>query len=119
MSGKGVISVRLPHSLLAATNKSAAVHSISIHEVTARIFDRIPSLTDDELMGLPEPPVELENSRVSLHLGSDTAEQVIEAAFAADLSTSNIVRRVLHGILVAGTIEFVQRGKTWQLRVIS
>jgi hypothetical protein len=60
MSGDGVISVRLPLSLLGAFRTAAAGQNLTIHEAARRLIAFISDLTQDELIKLKEPPHEFD-----------------------------------------------------------
>ena len=84
-----------------------------------RLLDRLPSLKQTDLLSLRDPPTEQDNPRVSLHVGWDCVDFLSEATDGSPLRNSAIVRRLLYGLLVDGTVEFVQRGEHWELQVIS
>ena len=65
MSGDGLISARIPRSLLQALQASAQRQGISLHEAARRLTDKLPSLTQADLRGLKEPPREPDSPRVS------------------------------------------------------
>jgi hypothetical protein len=119
MSGDGVVSARVPRSLLAILRAVAAEHGISIHEAAARLLDRLPSLTLEELASLPEPPREPDNPRISLHIGWNCVDILTEITYGSPLNNSSIIRRVLYAYLVQNTLEFVQRGGRSVLQLIS
>jgi hypothetical protein len=119
MNGEGVVSVRLPRSLLEAFRALAERQRISIHEAARRFISRLPSLTQDELKSLKEPPNEADTPRISLYLGWDLIDMLTEAALGSRLTNSSVLRRLLYGFLVRQEIEFVQQGEHWELKFVS
>jgi len=119
MSGDGLISVRIPRSLLEALRASAQRQGISLHEAARRLTDKLPSLTRDDLRTLEEPPREQSSSRVSLYVGWDLLDVLADAAHESDLTNSSIFRRLLYGFLVTKQVEFVQQNNDWKLKIVS
>ena len=119
MSGDGLISVRIPRSLLEALRASAQRQAISLHEAARRLTDKLPSLTRDDLRTLEEPPREQSSSRVSLYVGWDLLDVLADAAHESDLTNSSIFRRLLYGFLVTKQVEFVQQNNDWKLKIVS
>lgn len=119
MSGDGVISVRLPRSLLDAFRASAERQGIGMHEAASRVTSYLPSLTTDALMTLREPPRELDTPRVSLYVGWDGVDVLASLTSASVLTNSCIFRRLLYGLLVTKEIEFVQHNGHWKLQIAS
>lgn len=119
MSGDGLVSVRLPRSLLGAFSAAAERQSISIHEAARHMIFLLPSLTPDALASLPEPPRELDAPRVSFYLGWDVLDVLM--SFTSDYRTTNstIFRRLLYGLFVTKRIEFVQQSESWKLQIKS
>jgi len=121
MSGDGVISVRMPLSLFGALRASAARQGISVHEAATRLVSYLPSLSQEDLRGLAEPPKELESPKVSLYIGWRAVDVLASVARGGTLSNSQILRRVLFGLLVCRSLSFVQHNEHWklQIRIIS
>ncbi len=119
MSGDGVISARLPRSLLGVFRSAAEREGISIHEAARRLLSSLPSLTQDDFLSLREPPRELDNPRISLHVGWDVVDVLTEVSLGSRLLNSNVIRRLLFGFLIDKTVQFVQRGERWELQLIS
>src|SRR4029077_10342889 len=109
MSGYGLVSVRIPRSLLEALKASAQRQGISIHEATRRFTDKLPSLTRDDLRTLKEPPGEQDTPRVSLYIGWELFDVLADATHESNLTNSSIFRRLLYGFLVIKQIAFVQQ----------
>jgi len=119
MSGYGLVSARIPRSLLEALKASAQRQGISIHEAARRLTDKLPSLTRDDLRTLKEPPREQDSPRVSLYIGWDLLDVLDDAAHESDLTNSSIFRRLLYGFLVTKQIAFVQQDGRWKLKIVS
>ena len=119
MSGDGLISVRMPRSLLECLRASAQRQGISIHEAARRLTDKLPSLTGDELRALQEPPQAPDTPRVSLYIGWDLLDVVADATHESNLTNSSIFRRLLYGFLVTEQVEFVQQDDKWKLKIVS
>ena len=118
MSGHGLVSVRLPRSLLEGPKTSAQRQGISIHEAARRLTDKLPSLTRADLKTLKEPPREQDAPRVSLYIGWDLLDVLADASHESNLSNSSIFRRLLHGLLVTKQLEFVQQDDNWKLQIV-
>jgi hypothetical protein len=118
MSGDGLISVRMSRSLLEALRNTATRNQVSISEIAGRILSRTNSL-DGILTTIQDPTTEGNGQRVSLYVGCDCVDMIFQNATANSMWSSSLVRRVLHGILVAESIEFVQEAGVWKLQVIS
>jgi hypothetical protein len=119
MSGDGLISVRMPRSLLDAFRAAAQRQGISIHEAARRLTGKLPSLTRDDLRALTEPPRESDTPRVSLYIGWELLDVLADAAHESNLTNSGIFRRLLYGFLVTKQVEFVQQGDNWKLQIVS
>jgi hypothetical protein len=119
MSGDGLISVRIPRSLLEALKASAQRQGISIHEAARRLTDKLPSLTRDDLRTLKEPPREQDSPRVSLYIGWDLLDVLADATHESNLTNSSIFRRLLFGFLVTKQVGFVQHDGKWKLQIVS
>ena len=119
MSGYGLVSARIPRSLLEALKASAQRQGISIHEATRRLTDKLPSLTRDDLRALKEPSREQDSPRVSLYIGWDLLDVLADAAHESDLTNSSILRRLLYGFLVTKQVAFVQQNNDWKLKIVS
>jgi hypothetical protein len=117
MSGDGVVTVRLPLSLLGAVRATAQEHGISIHEAASRWVSYLPSLSPDDLRALKEPPRELDTRKISLYLGWRVVDALTVATRNSGLTNSTIIRRLLYAVLVAHDIEFVQQNDRWKLQI--
>jgi hypothetical protein len=119
MSGDGLVSIRMPQSLLAAFRVAAQRQGISIHEAARRLTERLPSLTRDDFRALAEPPQESDGSCVSLYIGWKLLNGLADATHKSNLTNSSIFRRLLYGFLVTKQVEFVQQGNDWKLQIDS
>jgi hypothetical protein len=117
VSGDGVISVRLPSSLVGALRATAQEHGVSIHEAASRWISYLQSLSGDDLKSLKEPPRDLNTPRVSLYVGWCVVDALTVATRNSGLTNSTIIRRLLHAVLVADDIEFVQQNDQWKLQI--
>ena len=119
MSGDGLISIRMPRSLLDAFRAAAQRQGISIHEAARRLTERLPSLTGGDLRALTEPPRESDTLRVSLYIGWNLLNRLADATQESNLTNSDIFRRLLYGFLVTKQVQFVQQGDNWKLQIVS
>jgi hypothetical protein len=117
MSGEGLVSVRLPRSLLGAFRASTDRQGISIHEAARRVVSFLPSFTLDELKSLTEPPRELDTPRVSLYVGWDALDILASLTGDGVFTTSGIFRRLIYGLVVTKDVEFVQHNEHWKLQI--
>lgn len=117
MSGEGIVSIRLPQSLLGAFRAAADRQSLTIHEAARRVTALLHGLTTDELRSLREPPPESCNPRVSLYLGWTAIDVLASYTQSGILSNSQIFRRILFGLLVSKKLAFVQERGEWKLKI--
>jgi hypothetical protein len=117
MSGDGVVTVRLPLSLLGAVRATAQEHAISIHEAARRWVSYLPSLSPDDLRALKEPPREFDTPKTSLYLGWRVVDALSAATRNSGLTNSTIIRRLLYAVLVTDDLEFVQQNDRWKLQI--
>lgn len=117
MSGDGVISVRLPRSLLGAFRATAQEHDISIHDAASRWISYLPSLCPDDLKALTEPPREFDTPKVSLYIGWRVVDALTVATRNSGLTNSTIIRRLLYAVLITDDLEFVQQNDRWKLQI--
>jgi hypothetical protein len=104
MSGNGLISVRLPRSLMAAFEENAARTGIDVHEAARRLIHSLGEVSDDELISLPEPQRESDNPRISLYIGWPQIETLAAVSERTQLSMSQIVRRLIYGAVVGRSV---------------
>jgi len=117
MSGQGLISIRMPHSLLDVFRAAALRSKHTLHGGARTLISGMRGLTSDQLAALPEPPQELDSPRVSLYIGAQYVGALAETAQKTRLSASSIVRRLAYGLFVNKSIRFVQNStsKEWIL----
>jgi len=96
MSGAGVISIRLPSSLIEALEANALRAGMDIHGAARQLIEGIRELTDAEIAALPDPPKELDNPRLSLYVGWAHVETLRAVSDRAQLSVSDVVRRLVY-----------------------
>jgi hypothetical protein len=119
MSGDGILSVRLPRSLLGAFRTATERQEITIHEGARRMIAVMSSVGRDEINSLQEPPCELDNPRVSLYVGWRGVDSLAAATRNSALTNSSIFRRLLYGLLVTRKVEFVQQDGQVKLKTVS
>jgi hypothetical protein len=117
MSGDGVVTVRLPLSLLGAVRATAQEHSISIHDAASRWISYLPSLSPDDLKVLREPPREFDTPKVSLYIGWHVVDALTVATRNSGLTISTVIRRLLYALLITDDLEFVQQNDHWKLQI--
>lgn len=117
MSGDGVLTVRLPLSLLAAFRAESQRQGISINEAARRVIAFLPTLVQNDLVALPEGPRELETPKVSLYVGWRAVDILTVVTRDNGLTNSTIVRRLLNGLLISHEITFVQQDEHWKLTI--
>jgi hypothetical protein len=117
MSGQGLISVRIPRSLLDVFRTAASRSKRTLHGAARFLILGLKGLTPDELSAIPEPQQELDSPRVSLYVGSQCVATLTEVSQKTQLSVSSIVRRLAYGLFVDRSIWFVQNStnKEWLL----
>lgn len=118
MSGDGVLSVRLPLSLLGTFRAEAEREGIGVHQAARRVISFLPSLSQENLNSLREPPRELDTPKISLYVGWRAIDVIASVSRNSPLSNSQIVRRVLFALLITKSLEFVQRGDDWELHLV-
>ena len=119
VSGDGVISVRMPLSLLGAFRATAELQALTIHQAARGLIAALHSLTLDQLKELEEPPPEVKTPRISLYVGWRLVDVLVAATRDSGLTNSTIFRRLLYGLLVTKEIVFVQQNEQWKLQIAS
>jgi hypothetical protein len=119
MSGEGILSVRLPLSLLGILRAIAGQQSMTIHETARRVLAGLSSLTPDQLRELKEPPREIASQRISLYVGWPLMDELAEMTQDAALTNSAVFRRLLYALLVTNQVLFVQQNGSWKLQIVS
>lgn len=115
MSGQGLISIRLPRSLLDAFRAGATHAGRDLH-CAARDLIASLSISSDEWMSLPEPAQEPDNPRVSLYVGR-YRDVLAEVSQKTKLPLSSIIRRLFYALFITRSLRFVQHSenKEWRL----
>jgi hypothetical protein len=108
MSGRGLISVRIPRSLLYAFRTASSCSKRNLHGAARFLILGSKGLTPNQLSAIPEPPQEPDSPRVSLYVGSRCVAVLTEFVGRTKLSASSIVRRLAYGLLLNKSIRFVQ-----------
>jgi hypothetical protein len=91
---------------------------LDLHDGARYLISGLRSLIPDELTSLPEPPKELDNPRVSLYVGWQCIDVLAEVSHRTQLSASSVIRRLVHGLLISGSIEFVQKNGIRELHLV-
>src|SRR5579872_3612838 len=102
MSADGLISVRIPRSLMATFRQAAQYVPISVHEAARQTLEALDNLTIDDLRELRGAPWERSAERLSLYVGGWEAERFKSMCEKAGLSFSTVFRRLLYAQLVTG-----------------
>ena len=118
MSGDGVLTVRLPLSLLGALQAEAQRQGITIHEAARRVISFLPTVSQDDFVALPEATRELRAPKVSLYVGWRVVDVLTAATQKNGLTNSSIVRKLLNGLLISHEIKFVQQDEHWKLKIM-
>lgn len=119
MSGDGVISVRLPRSLLATFRAAAEQKGLTVHDAMRFLTNALPSLTLDDLTALREPPGELDTPRISFYIGWRSIDVLVRTIQNTPLTNSTVLRRLLYALLITKEIGFVQQDGSWKLQIAS
>jgi len=119
MGGDGLLSVRLPLSLLETLRAAAGQRGLTIHEAARRVLAGLSSLTPDQVRALKEPPHELASPRVSVYVGWPGMDDLADMTRNASLTNSAVFRRLLYGLLVTKELLFVQQNGTWKLQIVA
>lgn len=107
MSSQGLVSVRIPRSLLDVFRAAALRSKQSLHSGARTLILGLRGLAPRDLAAIPEPPHELDSPRVSLYVGVQSASTLAEFNSQTQLSTSSIVRRLAYGFFIQKSIRFV------------
>jgi hypothetical protein len=119
MSGNGVLTVRSPRSLIEELRAATAQQGIDIHEGARRVISYLPTLSQDDLKSLADPPRELETLKISLYVGWRSVDALAAATRNCSLTNSTILRRLIYGLLVTKQLEFVQRDGQMKLHFVT
>lgn len=117
MSGDGVVSVRVPKSLLETFRMAVDAAEYTVHDAAEATIDCLDSITDEDLRALPEPPREAETPRISFYVGLEYVDALAAVAQGSGLTVSSIFRRVIFGVLVCRTLEVVQTKSGWKFKL--
>jgi uncharacterized membrane protein YdbT with pleckstrin-like domain len=108
MSGRGLVSVRLPESMLSRLRLAAHRQGVSANSFARTVVDGLAGLSGSQINEIPEPPVEAANPRLSVYLGQDRVEVLNAAATSSGISPSSALRKALHAALTRNLIPSVQ-----------
>jgi hypothetical protein len=108
MSGRGLVSVRLPESLSHELRLSAQRRGLKINDLARTSVKGLVGIGGSQIREVPEPPLESTNPRVSLYLGEEGLRVLNAAAMSSGLSPSSVLRRVLNAALTTRLPSSVQ-----------
>ena len=108
MSGRGLVSVRLPESMLGKLRLAARRRGMSTNEFARTGVGVLVGLSGSQIMEIPDPPLEAANPRLSLYLGQEELQSLNAAATSNGLTASGVLRRVLNAALTKNLIPPVQ-----------
>ena len=108
MSGRGLVSVRLPESMLGKLRLAARRRGMSTNEFARTGVGVLVGLSGSQIMEIPDPPLEAANPRLSLYLGQEELQSLNAAATSSGLTASGVLRRVLNAALTKNLIPPVQ-----------
>ncbi len=109
MSGRGLVSSRLPESMLERLGTVATGRAMSTNELARTVVDGLPGLSGSQIRSIPEPRLEATNPRLSLYLGQEGLQVLNAAATSSGLSPSSVLRRALNAAVTRNLITPVQR----------
>ena len=109
MSGRGLVSCRLPESMLERLGTVATGRAMSTNELARTVVDGLPGLSGSQIRSIPEPRLEATNPRLSLYLGQEGLQVLNAAATSSGLSPSSVLRRALNAAVTRNLITPVQR----------
>ena len=115
MSGRGLVSVRFPRSLLELFRARASGARRSLHDAARFLISHLGDIAPGELVLIEDPPPEGDDPRVSLYVGQRWTQALTEISQKTHLSVSSIIRRLTHGLFVTGSLKFVQQNNEWRL----
>lgn len=118
MSGEGSVMVRCPKSVLGAFRASARLLGLTVDDWGRNLIELLPSLDEDELMSLPDPPREQESSHITLWVGWNAVDTLASITRRSNLTNSTILRRVFYAPHVTGEIVLVQDGENRQIKYV-
>jgi len=109
MSGRGLVSVRLPESMLVKLHLAARRRGMSTNDFARTVVDGLVGLSGSQIQEIPEPPLEAANPRLSLYLGQERLQVLHAAATSSGLSPSSVLRRAQNAAVTKNPIPPVQR----------
>jgi hypothetical protein len=108
MSGRGLVSVRLPESMLERLRLAARRQGVSTNDFARTVVDGLVGLSGSQIREIPEPPSDAANPRLSVYLGQERLQVLNAAATNSGLSPSSALRRALNAALTRNLIPSVQ-----------
>ena len=117
MSSIGLVSVRLPVSLVAVFEEMVRRQGISTHEGGRRLLAGLAHLTPADLAVVAEPRTTDKALRISLYVGEPALVRLESVARSTGLSRSTVLRKLFFGLLVTGSLRFVQNPDTGRFQL--
>jgi hypothetical protein len=111
MSGQGLVSVRLPESMLQRVRLTARRRGLTTNEFARSVVGGLVGLAGAQIQEIPEPGSEGTNPRLSLYLGDEGLQVLNSAATASGLSPSSVLRRALNAALGTKLMSPVQHSE--------
>lgn len=108
MSGRGVVSIRLPVPLLTVLNAEANERGLDVHDLAREAVQWLCEMDCSELRALSEPHMESTGERVSLYIGQEDAEALASLSEESGLPTSSLLRRALNETVFVESFDSVQ-----------
>lgn len=108
MSGHGLVSVRLPQSMLHKLHVTAGRRGLRTNELAQIIVNGLEGLSGSQIREIPEPSLEATNPRLSVYLGQKGLQVLNTAATSSSLSPSSALRRALNAALTTKSFSPVQ-----------
>jgi hypothetical protein len=108
MSGRGLVSVRLPESMLERLRLAARRQGVSTNDFARTVVDGLVGLSGSQIREIPEPPSDAASLRLSVYLGQERLQVLNAAATSTGISPSSALRRALNAALTRNLIPSVQ-----------
>jgi hypothetical protein len=109
MSGRGLVSVRLPRSILQRLHSTARGRGMTTNQLARIVVSGLVGISGSKIREMAEPTLESVNQRLSLYLGSEGVEVLNAASARSGLSASRVLRRAFGATFATGHVLTVQR----------
>lgn len=101
MSGRGLVSVRLPQSMLDRLWATTRQQGLTVNQYARNVVAGLAGLNGPQIRQIPEPASESRNPRLSVYLGDAGVQTLSSAALASGISPSSVLRRALSSAMTA------------------